>query len=263
MKKSWTPSPWKKPTVASKRLDEPADRLVELAEHAHQLLGLDRVGEARPAAEVGEDHRHLTAVTGEDRLVAGGDDGLGELRREEPLELLHAVELLELGLHALLERAVQLRDLVVVALDPEQRANAGEELVVVERLRDEVVRAGLDRLRLLGPLARRQHDHRQHGRVLARSELPADLEAVELRHHDVEQHEVRARRPCDLERLPAVARRDDLVATRHQHGLEEPDVLGDVVGDEYPGAVLAAHRAPRQCSSTVATKLAMFTGFET
>ena len=118
---------------------------------------------------------------------------------------------------------------------------------MVERLRDEVVRAGVDRLRLLGPLARRQHDHRQHGRVLARSELPADLEAVELRHHDVQQHEVRPRRPCDLESLPAIARRDDLVATRHQHRLEEPDVLGDVVGDEYAaaGSVIRALRAVR------------------
>ena len=51
-------------------LHEPTDRVVEFAQHPHQLLRLDRVDEARPAAEVGEEHRHLPAMTREDRLVA-------------------------------------------------------------------------------------------------------------------------------------------------------------------------------------------------
>jgi hypothetical protein len=43
---------------------------VELAEHPHQLLGLDGIDEARPPAEVGEEHRDLPAVAPQDRLVA-------------------------------------------------------------------------------------------------------------------------------------------------------------------------------------------------
>ena len=81
---------------------------------------------------------------------------------------------LELRPHALLERPVEIEQLgglcldrVVVALDPQQRPDAGEQLVPVERLRDEVVRPGLDRLRLLRSLARREHDHRQHRGLLA------------------------------------------------------------------------------------------------
>ena len=75
-----------KPTVASKRLNEAPDRIVELAEDTHQLLGLDRIDEARPAAKVGEEHRDLPTVAGEDRLVPRRDDHVGELRREEPLQ---------------------------------------------------------------------------------------------------------------------------------------------------------------------------------
>ncbi len=72
-------------------------------------------------------------------------------------------------------------DRVVVALDPEQRPDARQQLVAVEALRDEFVRPGFDRLRLLRPVAGREHDHRKHGRLLALAELPADAVAVELR----------------------------------------------------------------------------------
>ncbi len=236
---------------------------MELAEHEHQLFRLDGIGEARPAAQVGEDHRDLAAVAGEDRLVAGGDDRLGELRRQESLEALHPLELLDLGIDALRERPVELLDRVVVALDAEQRPDSGEQLVVVERLRDEVVCAGLDRLRLLRPFARREHDHGQHRRLFALAQPPTDGVTVEPRHHDVEQDEVRVRRLGELEGGVTVVGDDDVVAAWSEHGLEQAHVLGDVVDDEDPcGAVCAAHRAPPQCSSTVATKLAMFTGFE-
>jgi len=39
----------------------------------------------------------------------------------------------------------------VVALDPEQRPDARQQLVAVEALRDEFVRPGFDRLRFSGP----------------------------------------------------------------------------------------------------------------
>src|SRR4051795_3865559 len=62
-------------------LHEPADRVVELAQHPQQLLRLHPVDEVRPAAQVGEEDRHLAAMAAEDRVVARGDDCLGDLRR--------------------------------------------------------------------------------------------------------------------------------------------------------------------------------------
>ena len=136
LKKSWTPSPSRKPTVASNRLTRPPIVGVELAEHLHQLLRLDRVDEARPSAEVGEEHRDLPAMAAEDRVVARRDDRVGELRREEPPQPPQPLELHDLRLHALLERSIQLgqlrglrRDRVVVALDPQQRPDPREQLV--------------------------------------------------------------------------------------------------------------------------------------
>ena len=147
-------------------LHEPADRVVELAQHPQQLLRLHPVDEARPAAQVGEEDRHLAAMAAEDRLVARGDDRLRDLRRQEPAELPHPLDLLDLRLHPLLQRPVQLLDRVVVALDAQKRAHAREQLVVVERLLDEVVGARLDRPRLVLADARRDHDHGQHRRGL-------------------------------------------------------------------------------------------------
>ncbi len=170
MKKSWTPITLEEADRRIEATDEPADRLVELAEHAHHLLRLRGVGEPRPPAEVGEDHRDLSPVASEDRLVTGRDDRVGELRREESPEPPEPLELGHLLLDAPLERAVQLRNGVVVALDPEQRPDAGEELVVIERLRDEVVRAGLDRHDLFRAVARRDHDHREDRGLLALTE---------------------------------------------------------------------------------------------
>ena len=66
--------------------DQAADRFMELAEHPHQLLRLDRFDEDRPAAEICEEHRDLAAVAGQDRLVARQDDRVGELWREESLQ---------------------------------------------------------------------------------------------------------------------------------------------------------------------------------
>src|SRR5262245_321043 len=249
--------------------DEAADRAVELSEDAHQLLGLDGVDEVRPAAQVGEEHRDLAAVAAKNRLVAGGDDRIGELRREEPPQALEPPELLELRLHALLEGAVEIDELrglgldrVVVPLDPEQRLDAGQELVAVERLGNEVVRAGLDRRRLLRADAGREHDHRQHSRLVTLAEAFADNQAVGRRHHHVEQDEIGLGRDGEFERAVAVRCGDDLVPLSLEHRLEQADVLGDVVDDEDPSGLLAHRVPPSQYSFTVATKLGMSTGFE-
>ena len=130
---------------------------------------------------------------------------------------------------------------------------------MVERLRDEVVGAGLDRLRLLLADARRDHDHRQHRGLLARAEPAADGIAVQAGHHHVEQDQVGLVRLDELERGEAVARGDHVVPARREHRLEQADVLGHVVDDEDPGRPLSHER---QCASIVRRSSTTSTGFE-
>ena len=102
-----------------------------------------------------------------------------------------------------------------------------------------------------GPIARRDHDHRQHRRLLALAEPPADGVAVRLRHHDVEQDEVRLRRLGELER--GAGRR----WRRRRRSRAAPSTASsrrtfsrDVVDDEDPGAAASLiELAPSQCAS--------------
>ena len=66
-------------------------------------------------------------MTLEHAFVPRGHDQVGDLGREEPAEAAQALELLDLGLNASLERVIpfgQLRGLtldgVVISLDPQQ-----------------------------------------------------------------------------------------------------------------------------------------------
>ena len=112
---------------------------------------------------------------------------------------------------------------------------------MVERLRDEVVGAGLDHASLVLADARGDHDHGQHRCRLIRAQALADCIAVELGHEDVQEHEIRLFRFDDLERGRAVTSGDDVVAFRDQHRLEQSNVLGDVVDDEDLRALALAH----------------------
>ena len=183
-----------RPLVA---VDEIAERGVVLAEHQHQVLGLDGLGERREAAQVAEHDRDLLPVALEERLVARRHDELGDLRRQEAPQPPRALELGDLLLDALLELAVprgqlgRLRlDRVVVALDAQQRAHPREQLGLLEGLGDEVVGPGLDRGHLLLLAAGGDHHDRQELGGLVGAQRPADLVAVHPGHDDVEQHEV-------------------------------------------------------------------------
>ena len=77
----------------------------------------------------------------QERLVARAHHELGELRRQEAPEPADALQLIDLLGDTLLERPVPRGELgrlgddrVVVALDPQQRAHAREQLGLVERL---------------------------------------------------------------------------------------------------------------------------------
>src|SRR5262249_49788132 len=130
LKKSWTPSPSRKPTVASNRFTRPPIVPWNSPSTRISSSGSTASTKFRPAAEGGKEHRDLPTVAGQDRLVSGRHDRVGDVRREEPTQPPQALELLDLSAHALLEREVELLDLVVIALDAEQRPDPREQLVV-------------------------------------------------------------------------------------------------------------------------------------
>jgi hypothetical protein len=109
------------------------------------------------------------------------------------------------------------------------------ELEGVERLDDVVVRAGGEPDDLVGRQALgRQHDDRHGGRVRVGTQLPAQLDAVDARHHHVEQDQV-GHLPGDLLLgVGAVAGDPDLVALEPQVDLDESGDVRVVVDHEHP-----------------------------
>ena len=122
-----------------------------------------------------------------------------------------------------------LLDGVVVILETQQRAHAREQLELIERFGDEVVRARPQRLHALVITARGDHHDRQEARRRIVAETPAHVVAIQIGHHDVEQHEVRVLPLDRVEPSRAGLGGDELVPTGGQDRLEQPKVLGGVV----------------------------------
>ena len=107
------------------------------------------------------------------------------------------------------------------ARPPEERANAGDELLESEGLRHVVVRAGVEAGDpVLDLVAGREHQDRNA--VTAPAETPADLEAVDHRHQDVEDDRVGLGLAVlqPRERLAAVGRELDLVPLELERALQ-------------------------------------------
>ena len=130
-------------------------------------------------------------------LVIVAHDQLRELRRQEAAEASESLEILDLRADSVLQPVVPLGklgslalDRVVELLDAQQGADTSQELRLVDRSRDEVVRAGLDGAHLVLVPRGGEHHHREHlgGGVLAQP--AADIVAVHLGHDDVEQDDV-------------------------------------------------------------------------
>lgn len=132
---------------------------------------------------------------------AARDDQLRQLRREEALETADPLELAHLRGDALLQSRVPLGKLgglglesgrpgvdgVVQRLDPQHGAHAGYERRLVDRLGQVLVAAGREaRDHIPGVRHGGHQDDRREGNRRIVPQAPADLEAVELRHHDVE-----------------------------------------------------------------------------
>jgi hypothetical protein len=96
LKKTRIPSPAKGLERSAIVRDELADRLVVRAEHLEQLFGRSRFGERRETAQIGEQTADVGAMSREQLFALLRGDELGDLRREEALQLgalpLHGVE---------------------------------------------------------------------------------------------------------------------------------------------------------------------------
>ena len=169
-------------------------------------------------------------VRGRDDASPGGSKLLG-LLVDPSLESL--VPLGQLGCLGL--------DGVVVVLDPDERADPGQELLLIEGLPDEVVRVGLEGVHSDLGVARGDHHHRQKPSRRVGPQPPAHLVAVHPGHLDVEEHEVRQVGSHPLERLRPRRGGGDRVAVGAQDGLEETDVPRNVIDHQDLRARVRAH----------------------
>ena len=148
---------------------------------------------------------------------------MGELRRDPLLE--RTVPEIELG-RLLLDGVVQ-------GLDAQNRAYPCDQRGVVDGFGDVFVAAriepGYDVVRV--GLGRHQND-RHERQAGVRLELPADLDAVLARHHDVEQDEIGGQLTCGAQRLVAILGRHHFVALPHEAGFHDLEVRRVVVDHE-------------------------------
>ena len=147
-----------------------------------------------------------------------------------PQQLLRDAQLVLQLLVAPLQLLLQLAD-------REVRPDAGEHLVRLEGLVDEIHRAELEAPHLLARLRqRREEDDRAVARVRVSLEPGARLEAVHARHHDVEQHQVRHRAGRNREGVAAAAGGEQPVAPPLERLIEDLQIRGVVVDQQDLGA---------------------------
>ncbi len=214
---------------AAPREDAGADRcvrldLLELLDRELPQLQEDGVGDADLADVVqrgrAPDEQDLPVAQPEMPRQEGRHlpDALGvlprlvvaELRRAgEPLDdlVLRRLEVARALPHLRLEDLVLALHLEVQEARLEQRADPQHHLVGVERLGDEVFRPAQERLlpRLRRQVAR-HHQHREEGALGNLAQAVEHLEAVHVRHVEVEQDQVGARVDVELHHLARVAR---------------------------------------------------------
>ena len=229
------------------RLDQPSHRCVILAQHGHHLFRLGGFGKAGEAAQIEEHHSHFAAMAHEGILRVAGNDEFGELRRHEALQARQPLELLHLLRHAMLQRAVPLCELCCLRLELSGLLlhlswSALMRSIDLTRATSAAWSTGFVRYSSAPASSPATTSCESvfavtmmigmNGRDGVVLEPPADLDAVQLRHHDVEQDQVRLR---SLVRGRAPRRRrcrDDLVAVRGEASLKIVDVVRVVVRDQ-------------------------------
>ncbi len=118
----------------------------------------------------------------------------------------------------------------------QEGAHAREQLPERERLHEVVVGAEVEAAdRVLLRVARGEHEDRRA--VAARAQAAADLEAVEVRHQDVEDDRVELAVREPLQRVEPVGGRRDAVPVELERGLDRLADVGVVVDDEEPAGL--------------------------
>ena len=104
---------------------------------------------------------------------------------------------------------------------------------MVDRLGEILVGPGLEPGDDVFRVGHRRHQNdRDERRTLLFLERAADLDTVDLRHHDVEQDQIGLRLMGHRQSLFAVSGGDDLIAIGRQAGPHDPKVGGVVVSDQ-------------------------------
>ncbi len=137
-------------------------------------------------------------------------------------------------------------------LGAQQGAQPREQRHVVDRLGQEVVGTAFQAAHAIVRIGQRGHHHDGDMLGLLQGlEPPAGLEAVHVRHHDVEQDDVRCLGAGERDRLLAAACQRHLVVFAPELGFEQLPVREHVVHDEdmtrhgAPFALAAVFGAPR------------------
>jgi hypothetical protein len=187
---------------------------------------------------------------------------------------IEALQFAELVVDPLLQVFVPLGELgglllglVVERLDAQHRLDPGHQGRLVDGLGQILVGArlepGHDVLRVgFGG----HQDDRDEGEVAVALEVLADLDAVHLGHHDVEQDQVRLPFAGERQAFLAVAGRVDLVAVDRKPGFEDVAVGRVVVDDEnvrrisHGSAYLGGTQG--KYSRILASSLRVLTGLE-
>ncbi len=118
-------------------------------------------------------------------------------------------------------------------LQPRQRSHPCDQHDVGDRLGEEIVRARFQPSHAIGGIVeRRHHHHRDEMRLRIGFQPPADLEAVHVRHHDVEQHDVALGAFADLQRLRTATGGRHVEIFRRQAGFQQLHIGWNIIDDQ-------------------------------
>jgi hypothetical protein len=171
------------------------------------------------------------------------------LQLETPVEIEQLRDpVLELGIR-LGKRLVRGQSRLLGPLQAELRPGPRESDREVDRLGDVVVGAELERLDdVLALRHRRDHDDRKRGLRPCLANDLEHLQAIEIRHDHIEQHEIEIPLRDQLERPTAPVRLGDIETVPQEPPAQDGTVVRDVVDDEQPlwGFGLGRWRRPRR-----------------
>ena len=153
--------------------------------------------------------------------------------------------------------------LVVQRLGAQIGAHARNQRRMLDRLGQILVGAGIQAMHDVLQRGFRGHQDDRHVRQRSIGpNLPGDLEAIQLGHHHVEEHEVGQQRTNRLQRLLAVDRLRGLVAPARQARLQDLAVVRVVVDDQDERRI--AHQPVRSSHSmTLASRARGLNGLVT